>query len=1265
MLTTLADATDLGNWANRVAATGDLPDLVRRLLLLTVSDLNRARVRAGEGTRYPGWDGFVESASGTAYVPSGLSVWEMGTDRGFKKKAETDLTKRIEDPLGAKPEDCTFVFVTPRRWRDKDAWAEEKTDEGPWREVRVLDADDLQGWLVLSPVTHAWISSKMGKAPEQVEDLSSYWLDWSGATAPVLSSDVIVAGRVAGTKQVVDFLHAQPSVRTVQGDSQEEALAFIAAALAQLPEPERSAVLDRALIVREATAWREVVACEQPLILLPTFSAFEGGGRARDRHHVLAPVGREVAPDAAASMITLSAVRREAVTDALQALGVPQQRAEALAARARRNLLSVRRGLALNRELQQPVWARPGVSRALIAAMLVGAWDESFEGDCAVVGQLAADDYNAVAAQLAQLAQMSDPPLRRIGRTWIVNSREDAWNLLSRYLTAADVERLQSACATVFATPDPALTLPPDERWMASVRGKVRVESRLLSGSLADTLALAAVASESVPVAGVATGGELSAIIVHRVLRQANEDLSGNLWRSLDSVLPTFAEAAPNEFLVAVDANLNHTQSSLLEILREASGTSFGSRWYHSGLLWAFERLAWSPQYLVRCTLALGRLAEVPLDRRVGNNPIDTLRSTFLPWLPQTEASVEQRNEALDVLRQRQPVVAWRLMMSLLPRDGDIASHSDRVRWRGWGPAGDHAVTMAEYWQVVKDILAIIIEQATTNIEYLAEVIGQFAQFSADAREEILGRLTDIDPQSVDPAVRLDIAARLRGVVSQHRRFPDAKWAMERTLVDRLAAVYEHWQPDDVVDRLGWLLTDYPHLIDPPTREADFERYGEAQRQAQLAAVREIYGEQGIQGILRAAEHNLPTAVGRVVAADGLLAEGDESIILGFLGSDILWQRQLAMAFVAAKTWAPDGNAAWVEEKLGNGAGWKPSQTADFLRSSPATAATWRRLEAYGDDVRQLYWESFPPFGPRTVADYEFAARQLIAYGRAWTAADMLAMASHGEDRIIDPMLVLETLEAALGTPLGEYAEDGNLGYDVGRLLDLVNAATGLPEDRLATIEFGLLPLFRFERRPMKVLHRRLATDPQFFAQILALAYRGESDTDVELTEQEKAQGTTAYYLLDGWHLVPGGAGDGSIDAADLNTWVDTARGFLAASERTRIGDQRIGHVLKYAQPDPDGTWPPLAVRDLIERVGSNDIVTGFVVEERNSRGVTGRSLSEGGLQERVLAAKYRASAEPLAKWPQTAAMLLDIANSYEAQARHEDEEVELRQNLE
>jgi hypothetical protein len=1262
VLTTLANATDLSTWANQVAATADLPDLVRRLLLTTV-DLNRLHLRAGEGTRYSGWDGVVECLSGNAYAHAGLSVWEMGTDARVKKKADADYATRTADPLGVDPAKSTFVFVTPRRWRDKETWAEEKAQAGPWREVRVIDADDLEGWLTLSPVVHAWISSKIGKAPEQVEDLATFWSDWTGATAPAFSGDLVVAGREDDARKITEFVQGQPGVQTVQADSQEEALAFIGAAVAQLPDPERTAVFDRALIVRDGSAWREIVACGQPLILLPTFSAFEGGGRARDKHHVLAPVGREVAPTAA--MVTLSPVRRDAVTTALRALGMQQERAATLATQARRSLLSLRRRLALNPELQQPSWARPGVSRALMTAMLLGAWNEAHQGDREVVAQLANDDYDRVAAELTQLAYLSDPPLRRIGRTWFINSREDAWTLLNRYLTSAEVERFRAVCVQVFGAVDPALALPDDERWMASVHGRVRAESGLLRGSLADSLAMAATLNEAMPVAGVATGGELAVSVVRQILRQANGDETGDLWRSLDDVLPTLAEAAPDEFLAAVDTNVRGANSSLLQILEGANGTGFTSRWYHSGLLWAFERLAWSPEYLTRCALALAQLAHVQLDRRVGNSPRGTLRAIFLPWHVQTAASAEQRSRTLDTLRQREPDIAWTLMTSLLPQDHDIGSYTNAPEWRRWKPEDGPAVTIAEYRKIVRDIVAKLFEDAASDNERLPDIVGRFTQFPEEAQEEVLQRLSNTDPSSLAPAVRFNIGSRLRNLVSHHRRFPDAKWVMESSWVDRLAALYERWQPEDLVERYGWLFTHYPDLINIP--EDDVQHYGEAQRQAQAIAAREIYDAEGFVGILHVAERNVAWVVARAISPGGLLRDEDELAILGFLGSEIDWRRLLAMNYVHHKNLALDAGQAWVDRVFSDATAWRPRKVADFLRSLPANPATWQRLDGCDTEVKSLYWQDFPPHGPTTQADYEYAARQLIGHGRAWTAADMLAMASHGEDRSIDPMLVLEALETAVHTPLGGYAHDGNLGYDIGRLLDLLNAADGLPEERLAGLEWAILPLFRFDQRPMKVLHRQLAADPQFFVDVMSLAFRGENDESrADLDEDTKARAQIAYYLLDGWRIVPGTTEDGSVDAGQLNAWVDAARQLLAASGRIRIGEQRTGHVLKYAQPEADGSWPPVPVRDLIERVGSDDIETGFLVEERNSRGVWSKDLREGGAQERTLAEKYRGFAEPLANgWPRTAAMLRRIADSYDSDARQEDESMELRENLE
>ena len=68
-----------------------------------------------------------------------------------KEKADQDYEKRRDDPLGVVPADVTFVFVTPRRWPGAAAWASARRAERVFSGVRVLDADDLEGWLRAPP----------------------------------------------------------------------------------------------------------------------------------------------------------------------------------------------------------------------------------------------------------------------------------------------------------------------------------------------------------------------------------------------------------------------------------------------------------------------------------------------------------------------------------------------------------------------------------------------------------------------------------------------------------------------------------------------------------------------------------------------------------------------------------------------------------------------------------------------------------------------------------------------------------------------------------------------------------------------------------------------------------------------------------------------------------------------------------------------------------------------------------------------------------
>jgi len=77
--------------------------------------------------------------------------------------------------------------------------------------------------------------------------------------------------------------------------------------------------------------------------------------------------------------------------------------------------------------------------------------------------------------------------------------------------------------------------------------------------------------------------------------------------------------------------------------------------------------------------------------------------------------------------------------------------------------------------------------------------------------------------------------------------------------------------------------------------------------------------------------------------------------------------------------------------------------------------------------------------------------------------------------------------------------------------------------------------------------------------------------------------------------------------------------------------------------------------------IGSRELENGIALGKLNSRGFTSRGIYEGGHQERQLAQQYREwSRLTRARWPRTARILRDLAESYELQARHEDLEAEI-----
>ncbi len=289
--------------------------------------------------------------------------------------------------------------------------------------------------------------------------------------------------------------------------------------------------------------------------------------------------------------------------------------------------------------------------------------------------------------------------------------------------------------------------------------------------------------------------------------------------------------------------------------------------------------------------------------------------------------------------------------------------------------------------------------------------------------------------------------------------------------------------------------------------------------------------------------------------------------------------------------------------------------------------------------------------------------RKLIAVGRARHAVHL---AGHDREGRLPSTLLVEALTEAVRQPFesdGDRNEPTMFQHHVAELLKQLDERRDISDETLVALEWAYLPLLQYSRRPAKVLLKALSEQPALFIQMLSAVFKPNEESGVvepEPTDPERARSIAhqAYSLLELWDRLPGTRDDGTIDADGLEAWVKEARSLAKAAGREEIADSRIGAMLSASPVGADGVWPAEAVREVIDLFRSKSMIDGFRIGRGNRRGVTTRMPRDGGQLERNEAAKYRRYAEALAyDHPHTAKALNTLADSYEDEARHHDED--------
>ena len=1263
-------------WAKNSEARDRLSVLLRTLVHSTGDGLSRVDFPGHDDAQRPGWDGWVESESATPWIPQGKSGWEFGVSQDASSKAACDYAKRLSIARKERAQ-CTFVFVTPCRWWDKDKWAKAMSATAEWKAVRAYDASDLEQWLEQSIAGQIWLADQLQIRRRGCQTLDRFWENWRSAAEPRITEKIFAATVEAHRTCFKQWL-AEPRDRPlyVAADSTGEAVAFLACLFRHpdVPTQER----DRAVLFESADTLKALALATSPFIPIVCDQETE---------RELVPLqGRvpciAVRPRNAvdrASDIVLELLGQEAFRRVLVDMDIERD-AVRLARESGRSPTILRRRLAKSDAISLPQWASDrDTARSLLPLTLAGAWHATSNADCKVLSDLTDGTYNAVEENITHLRQLNDPPVWSVGQYRGVASQIDALFAVSPHLTEKDVDLFLESAKSVLSERDPALKLPEDQRWAAAMHGKARDHSEALRKGICETLALLAIHGNSrvQQRLGVDVAARISSLITELLTPLTLDKLLSH-----DRDLPLYAEAAPEQFLNVLEHDLREAVPVLQGLLRPATPGRWWEAPRRTGLLWALECLAWSPQHLPRVSRILAQLAGTRIDDNWGPKPISSLEAIFHSWTPQTAAPLDDRIRCLKMLTGKFPAVGWQICNTQLERHAiDVSSH--RPRWRDCA-TGVSEVSEDEELAFIRSVLDLAMAWPEHDENTLGDLIEHLDGMSEQDRGRVWSLVDTWAETTADDKAKADLSERISRFVYSLRNSPGG---LTVAIQEAARAARKRLLTSDPAIRHGWLfakpwVAGFDDETDETGDDHDWRKRDERVRELRSKAMAEIWASHRWEGVVRLLdEGDAAEVVGRFAGPQVPNRSNAVEILRTCLCSDAVSGEKLdgfMRGFIASLDAAerPDILRA-------AGATATVDQAARLFRCAPLGSATWRLLDQQMREVRNVYWSAMSPSRWNWLTEAELAEciDSLLQVKRPRAAFHAMGRNAQSVETSCLKRL-LSDLATVHDEAAGSFPVDR---HDLSDALDALDGRAGVTREEMALLEYSFLETT--EGRKDKThgipnLELVVASNPAFFAHAVSLVYKRSDDRQdppglhSDDPDRRRVAARKAYALLSRLNCIPGSTADGTVDKTALRAWCTEVRRLCGDHGRLEVGDVHIGELLArgvldaqgHLAHDPseqDGVWPWGPVCDVMESIASVHVGRGFHVAVRNARGAHFRGLEDGGDQERQIADTYRVWSRRLSfEYPYVSRVLGRIADSYEREGAWNDSQAGVRRRL-
>lgn len=882
--------------------------------------------------------------------------------------------------------------------------------------------------------------------------------------------------------------------------------------------------------------------------------------------------------------------------------------------------------------VSEDVWA---------ALLLVGTWDENKPADLRAVEQIAEKPYGEIQRQCRALLNSGADGLLLRNGIWRVKSRRQGMAAWSQYFFDGTVKNafqvadgfLREINRQISEHGGYSLVIPENGRFTNSEG----LRNRLLEG-------LCILANETSP---HCTQG----LIARNAQELVYRAMEGQTWEGLSSLHDLhriLAELSPKAYLDGLETLILQSPEEVLQLFPTKRSNAVLDRNEISNILFALEQLAWDERYLVSCIRCLGELERLPYEQtNWANTPINSIVEILNPLLPQTLASVEKQEHAVQGLRRENRELYWKVLLRLLPR-GSMGAIRCTVhpKYLNIHIPENTTISGETFHALVKCYFQHAVSLAAGDPTKLAELLQRTSHVPEEDVILLLQQIQDAGSHWGDEeacALWMELCdQKYRAILHNEKKIPDT------VLFQTLCATIEAVRPKSILYRHRRLFLSHMH---PLMLEDDGWEKLDRQKQR---AVQEIYQAMDITAVIQFGKAvDALAEVGRRLGQCISAAEFFKLLPAYRAGEEHEFYSNLVSAFLYQH-----GIDVLRELDLTSE---KPEFLAQLLCHAPFNQALLDVLPVYLPGQEALFWQQVkvsPCYQKDCGYDLETVLRTLLHYHRASAAIDVVGFRIANLN-LPDPLLYDILLQASTEEEAGKVRP-----YNALEILKHLQGSDTPDFATLSKIEFLYLPWMpEGATAEPKAIQYRLSNEPAYFCELMELAYKRHHD-ETPASVLPQALSDRLFQLLYPYKVVPGTDWNDVFHPDRFTAWLAEVTAWARENDRYEVTMQTVGNGLSYAAFDGADVLEP-AIMEALNDPMQSQMRNGYRLGIHNQRGV--HYVDPEGKEEKALAEAFhrRASAVEALGYTRFSEELQRIAEHdlAEAQenARHYAEEREAK----